>query len=117
MITEPQTAIIVLQLTDELLAQLQPFLTGLDITTIATQRLTMRVEVYEALVERVGGALDYDVRWQPNEYEPDGFVESVRPLQLTDGVLTPAECSQCGTQILANRAEVACACGQVVAVI
>jgi hypothetical protein len=74
----------------------------------------MRGEVYEALAERVGSALDYEVRWQPNEYEPDGFVERVRPLELTDGVLTPAECSQCRTQILANRAEIACVCGQAV---
>jgi len=117
MITETQTAIIVLQLTDELTEQLQPFLTGLDITTTATQRLTMRVEVYEALVERVGGALDYDVRWQPNEYEPDGFVERVRPLELTSGILVPAGCPQCRAQILANRAEVACACGQLVLLI
>jgi hypothetical protein len=62
-------------------------------------------------------ALDYDVCWQPNEYEPDGFVERVRPLELTDGVLTPAECSECGTKILANRAEVACACGKQVSLI
>ena len=47
----------------------------------------MRSEVYEALAERVGSALDYDVRWQPNEYEPDGFVERVRPLELTNGIL------------------------------
>ena len=66
MITETQTAIIVLQLTDELLAQLQPFLTGLNITTTATQRLTMRVEVYEAAKarhpERWSGATR---NWQP----------------------------------------------------
>lgn len=35
MITETQTTIIVLQLSDELIAQLQPFLTGLDITVAA----------------------------------------------------------------------------------
>jgi len=114
MITETQTHIVILHLTDELLAQLQPFMAGLDITT-AHQCLTMRGEVYEALAARVGSALDYDIRWQPNEYEPDGFVERVCPLELTDGVLTPAECSQCGTHILANRTEVACACGQAVA--
>jgi hypothetical protein len=83
-------------------------------TATPTQRLTMRAEVYEALVERVGSALDYDVRWQPNEYESDGFVEHVRPLELTNGILVPASCPQCGTQILANRAEAMCACGQVV---
>jgi hypothetical protein len=110
MITETQTRVIVLQLSDELLAQLQPFLAGLDITTTAhkvepsTQRLTMRGEVYAALAERVGSALDYDVRWQPNEYEPDGFVASVG-------------CPQCGAQILANRAEIACACGQAITLI
>ena len=117
MVTETQTSIIILHLTDELATQLQPFLTGLDITTTATQRLTMRGQVYEALAARVGSALDYDIRWQPNEYEPDGFVEHVRPLELTDGVLTPAECSQCGAQIFANRVEVACACGQLVSLI
>jgi len=117
MITETQPRVIVLQLTDELLAQLQPFLAGLDIITTATQRLTMRVEVYEALVERVGSALDYDVRWQPNEYEPDGFVERVRPLELMGGILVPAGCPQCGALVLANHAEVACACGQAVTLI
>jgi len=140
MITE-QTHIIVLQLTDELLAQLRPFMAGLDITTTphsqwayqevyeqghfagyetveqSKQRLTMYGEVYEALAEGVGSALDYDVRWQPNEYEPDGFVERVRPLELTNGILAPAGCPQCGAQIIANRAEVVCACGQVVLLI
>ena len=77
----------------------------------------MRGAVYAALAERVGSALDYDVRWQPNEYEPDGFVERVRPLQLTNGILVSAGCPQCGAQILANRAEIACACGQAVALI
>ena len=116
MITETQTAIIVLQLTDELARQLQPFLAGLDIA-VAAQRLTMRADVYEALVERVGSALDYDVCWQPNEYEPDGFVEHVRPLELTYGILMSSSCAQCGVQILANRAEVVCACGQAVTLI
>src|SRR6266540_3621085 len=126
MITETQTRIIVLQLTDELLAQLQPFMAGLDITATAygagadqqvahyQQRLSMRSEVYEMLAERVAGALDYEVRWQPNEYEPDGFVERVRPLELMGGILAPAFCPQCGAQILANRAEVACTCGQTI---
>ena len=71
MTTETQTAIIVLHITDDLLAQLQPFLTGLDFTACTaehtTQRLTMRSAVYKLLAERVGGALDYEVRWQPNE--------------------------------------------------
>jgi len=118
MITETQARIIVLQLTDELLAQLQPFLVGLDFTACmaehTTQRLTMRSAVYELLAERVGGALDYEVRWQPNEYEPDGFIERVRPLELMGGILAPAICPQCGAQILANHAEVACACGQAI---
>ncbi len=129
MITETQTHIIVLQLTDELLAQLQPFLVGLNITVTThgegayqkiesrRQRLIMRGDVYEVLTERVGSALDYDVRWQPNEYEPDGFVERVRPLELMGGIRAPAFCPQCGGQILANRAEVACACGQTDALI
>ncbi|HEX5688503.1 MAG TPA: hypothetical protein VFX76_00785, partial [Roseiflexaceae bacterium] len=60
---------------------------------VTAQRLTMRVEVYEALVERVGDTLDYEVRWQPDEYEPEGFVERVRPLELTTGAPTPADCS------------------------
>jgi hypothetical protein len=140
MITE-QTHIIVLQLTDELLAQLRPFMAGLDITATphsqwayqevyeqghfagyetveqCKQRLTMHGEVYEALAERVGSALDYEVRWQPNEYEPDGFVEHVRPLELTNGILAPAGYPQCGARILANRAEVACACGQKISLV
>ena len=141
MITETQPHMVVLHLTDALLVQLQPYLEGLDITATPhrewadqaisahdhvalyanveqrTQRLTMRSEVYATLAARVGGALDYDVRWQPNEYEPDGFVERVRPLELTNGTHTSAGCPQCGAQILANRAEVACACGQAVALI
>jgi hypothetical protein len=138
MITE-QTRIIILQLTDELLAQLQPFMAGLDLTATPhrewayqevyeqghfagyekaeqrRQRLTLRGDVYDALVERVNGALDYDVRWQPNEYESDGFIERVRPLELTNGTHEQAGCPQCGAQLLANRAEVTCACGQAVA--
>ena len=114
MTTETQTAIIVLQLTDEQITQLQPFMAGLDITVTATQGLIMRAEVYETFAKRVGSALDYDVRWQPNEYEPDGFVERVRPLELTNGILVPADCPQCGAQLLANRVEVRCTCGQVV---
>jgi hypothetical protein len=123
MITETQPCIIVLQLTNELVARLQPFMAGLDIIATAhkiehaTQRLIMRGEVYEALAERVGSALDYDVRWQPNEYEPDGFVERVRPLELMSVILAPAGCPQWGAQILANRAEVACTCGQAVILI
>jgi hypothetical protein len=125
MITETQTTIIVLQLTDELAEQLHPFMAGLGISVTphaacsgqAEQqhlRLTMRAEVYEVLAERMGSALDYDVRWQPNEYEPDGFVERVRPLQLTYGILVTSSCPKCGSQILANHAEVVCACGQAV---
>jgi hypothetical protein len=138
MITELQTRVIVLQLTDELLAQLQPFMEGLDITTTPhrewayqevyerghfvgyeqveqyKQRLTMRGEVYDALTTRVNGALDYDVRWQPNEDEPDGFIERVRPLHLTNGTHEQAGCPTCGAHILANRMEVVCACGQAV---
>lgn len=113
MITETQHCLIVLQLSDELIAQLQPYIAGLDIV-VAAQRLTMRAEVYELLAERVGSMLDYDVRWQPNEYESDGFVEHVRPLELTSGILVASGCSQCGVQILANRAEIACVCGQAI---
>jgi len=139
MITEQATRVIVLHLTDALLAQLPPFMAGLDITTSShsewayqevyehdqsvghekveqcKQRLTMRGEVYAALAARIGSALDYDIRWRPNEYEPDGFVEHIRPLDLTNGIFAPAGCPQCGGQLLANRAEVACACGQAVA--
>jgi len=129
MITETQPRVIVLQLTDELLTQLQPFMDGLDISATAPgagadqqvaqhqQHLSMRSEVYEILAERVGSALDYEVRWQPNEYEPDGFVERVRPLELTNGTYAPAGCPQCGALVLANRPEVACSCGQEVALI
>ena len=101
MITETQPRVIVLQLTNELLTQLQPFMAGLDIIATAPgagadqpvaqhqQHLSMRSDVYEILAERVGSALDYEVRWQPNEYEPDGFVERVRPLELMGGILAP----------------------------
>jgi hypothetical protein len=136
MITEQATRVIVLHLTDELLDKLQPYMEGLDITATPhsewtyqevyehgqfagyekfeqyKQRLTMRGEVYDALTERVNGALDYDVRWQPNEYEPDGFVERVRPLELTNSSHAQEGCPTCGAQILANRTEVVCACGQ-----
>ena len=95
MTTETQPHMIVLQLSDELVAQLHPFLAGLEIT-ITAQRLSMRVEVYAALAERVGSALDYDVRWQPNEYEPEGFVERVRPLELLSGILVASSDSQYG---------------------
>ncbi len=121
MTAETQPRMIVLQLTDELLAQLQPFLAGLETTAHnvnrSTQRLTMRAEVYEALAERVGDALDYDVRWQPNEYEPEGFVERVRPLELTIRILVPASCPQCRAPLLANSAEIACSCGKLVVLI
>ncbi len=141
MITELQPRVIVLQLTDALLAQLQPFLAELDITTTphrewadqeiaahghvasyanveqSTQRLTLRGESYATLVERVGSALDYDVRWQPNEYAPDGFVERIRPLELINGTHAPADCPQCGALVLANCAAVMCACGQAVPLI
>jgi hypothetical protein len=129
MITETQPRVIVLQLTDELLTQLQPFMDGLDIIATAPgsgadqqvaqhqQHLSMRSEVYEMLAERVGSALDYEVRWQPNEYEPDGFVERVRPLELTNGTYAPAGCPQCEALVLATRPEVACPCGQEVALI
>jgi hypothetical protein len=141
MITELQTRVVVLQLTDELLTQLRPYMEGLDITLTLhsewanvevyehgqfafytkveqhRQRLTMSGEVYDALVERVNGGLDYDVRWQPNEYESEGFVERVRPLQLTNGTHAPAGCPQCGARVFANRTEVVCACGQLVSLI
>jgi hypothetical protein len=141
MITELQIRVIVLQLTDELLAKLQPFMAGLEITTTLhsewayqevyehgrftgyakveqhRQRLTMRGEIYDALAARVNGALDYDVRWQPNEDEPDGFVERVRPLQLTNGNQEQAGCPTCGARVFANRTEVVCTCGQVVSLI
>jgi hypothetical protein len=141
MITEQARCIIVLQLTDELLAQLRPFMEGLDMTTTLhsewanvevyeqvqfagyekveqyRQRLTMRGEVYDALIARVNGVLDHDVRWQPNEYEPDGFVERVRALELTNSNHAQEGCPTCGAQILANRTEVVCACGQAVSLI
>ena len=141
MITEQARSVIVLQLTDELLAQLRPFMEGLDITTTLhsewayqevyehglfagyakveqyKKRLTMRGEVYDALTERVNGALDYDHRWQHGEYEPDGFVERVRPLELIGGNHEQAGCPQCGAHIFANRTEVVCACGQAVSLI
>ena len=45
-------------------------------------QLTLCTEVYDALVAHVGSALDCDIRWQPNEDEPDGFVERVHSLEL-----------------------------------
>jgi hypothetical protein len=59
MITETQTSIIVLHLNDEIATQLQPFTAGPDITACTAGHTT---------VERVGSALDYDIRWQPNEW-------------------------------------------------
>jgi hypothetical protein len=53
-------------------------------------------QLYTDRQERIGDALDYDVHWQPNEYEPDGFVERVRPLELTNDILVASGCSQCG---------------------
>jgi hypothetical protein len=141
MITEQATRIIVLQLTDELLTQLRPYTLGLDITLTLhsewanvevyehglfvgyenveqyRQRLTMRGEVYDALTERVDGTLDYDRRWQPNEYESEGFVERVRPLELIGSSHAQEGCPNCGAQILARATEVVCACGQAVSLI
>jgi hypothetical protein len=57
---------------------------------------------YDALLERVGGALDYEVRWRPTEDEPEGFVERIQPLQLTDGTHTQASCPACGVRVLAT---------------
>jgi len=71
MITETQTTIIVLQLSDELFVQLHPFLTTGHYRHYTA--LTMGAEASETLVERVSSTLDYDVRWQPNAYEPNGF--------------------------------------------
>jgi hypothetical protein len=69
-------------------------------------------EVYAVLVARVGSALDYDVRWQPNEHEPDGFVERVRPLELMGGTDVPADCPQSGALLLDDRAAMMSACSQ-----
>jgi hypothetical protein len=72
----------------------------------------MRREVYDRLITRVNSALDYDVRWLPNEYEPDGFVERVCPLEVTNGNRERQGCPTCGARLFANRMEVRCACGQ-----
>ena len=58
-------------------------------------QLTMRSEVYDALV-----ALDYDIHWQPNAYEPDGFIERVHPLELMGAIHMPVDCSSCGAVLL-----------------
>ena len=110
MTTATQTSVIVLQLSDALLAQLHPFMAGLGIivTPHSAQRqlcLSMPAATYAALVERVGDALDYDVRWRPNEDEPDGFVERVRPLELINRTQVGGACGQEG----------ACACEDVAA--
>lgn len=55
-----------------------------------TPQLTMADEIYDALVTRVGSALNYDIRWQPNESEPDGFVERIGSLELINGTYAPA---------------------------
>ena len=141
MTTELETRVIVLQLTDEMLEKLRPFMEGLDITLTLhsewayqevyahgqfvgyekaehrRQRLTMRGEVYDALIARVNGALDYDVRWQPNEYESESFVERVCPLELTNSSHTQEGCPRCGAQILARGTEVVCACGQAISLV
>ena len=133
---ETTTATVMLQLDEQLLAQLRPYLEGLEITIAphsewgyqvvyehgqfagyarvaqSKQRLTMRREIYDTLIARVNGALDYDVRWRPNEYEPDGFVERVCPLELRDGNHEQAGCSQCGAETFANRTDAPCAGGQ-----
>jgi hypothetical protein len=122
MIAEQESCVVVLHLTDALLTQLHPFIVGLTIASTVqhagsaspTQQLTMPGVVYDALLERVGEALDEDVRWRPNEYEPEGFIERVQPLALTDGSPTGIGCLACGTHLLANRMEVRCACGQMV---
>jgi hypothetical protein len=54
----------------------------------------------------VNGALDYDLRWQPNEHESDGFVERVCPLQLTNGNREQQGCPTCGARLFPNRTEV-----------
>jgi hypothetical protein len=136
MTRETEERVVVLQLDDELLARLRPFMEGLDVTVTPhcewvyqavreqgqfvgykpleqrKQRLRMRREVYDALITRVNGALDYKVRWQPNEYEPDGFVEQVCPLEVTNGNREWQGCQTCGARLFANRMEVRCACGQ-----
>jgi hypothetical protein len=138
MISETEECVVVLQLDDELLARLRPFMAGLDITITPhrewiyqavceqgqfvgykqveqwKRRLTMRREVYDRLITRVGGALDYDVRWQPNEYEPDGFIERVCPLEVTNGNHNQSPCPTCGARLVANRREVNCVCGKMV---
>jgi hypothetical protein len=119
MITE-QTHIIVLQLTDELLARLRPFMAGLDITTTPhsqwayqevyeqshfagyetvkqyKQRLTMRREVYDTLIARVGDALDYDVRWQPMNTSRMVSSSEFCPLELTNSSHMQEGCPTCG---------------------
>jgi hypothetical protein len=68
-------------------------------------------EIYAVFVQRVSSVLDYKVRWQPTAYEPDGFVERVRPLELMGTTHIPVDCSQCGAPVLCNRAALICACG------
>jgi len=63
-------------------------------------QLTMRSEVYDALVAHVGSALDYDIHWQPNAYEPDNFVKRVHPLELMGTIHMPVDCSSCGALLL-----------------
>ena len=54
----------------------------------------MRGEFYDTLAERVGSVLGYNVRGQPNEDEPNSFVERVRPLELTNGKHEQQSCPE-----------------------
>jgi hypothetical protein len=60
----------------------------------------MRSAVYAARIER---ALDDDVRWPPNEYAPDGFVERVCPLERTNGTHDLADCPSCDSSLALAR--------------
>ncbi len=70
MITETQTRVIVLQLTDEQLAQLQPFMAGLDIIATAhnvehaSQRLTMRGDHRPNFTQILADGVDFERRTQ-----------------------------------------------------
>jgi len=57
------------------------------------------------LAKRVGGALDYKVRWQPNDYAPESFVERVRPLELMGGMLASPGCPHVTAQAVPERAK------------
>ena len=68
----------------------------------------MRGKFYEALAERVVSVLGYNVRGQPNEHEPSGFVGGVRPLELTNGKHEQQSCPEMQGTRVRERMQIRC---------